>query len=211
MGGKKAVSRRGFLKGVAASAGAAAVASEKIFAVPSVPPAQTRLGPGSSQITLNVNGRPYTLQAEPRLTLLNALRDRTDAKTGAFLDLTGTKKVCDRGSCGACTVIVDGRPMYSCSMLALEAQGRKVVTVEGLAREGRPHPVQQAFVECDGLMCGFCTPGFVVSSVCLLEKNPRPTLAQIQRGLNGNLCRCGTYSRVFEAVELAASRMQRGG
>jgi aerobic-type carbon monoxide dehydrogenase small subunit (CoxS/CutS family) len=104
-------------------------------------------------------------------------------------------------------VVIDGKTVYSCSTLAIECQGKKIVTVEGVASEGKPHAVQAAFVECDGLMCGFCTPGFIVSSKALLDRNPHPTMAEIRRALNGNICRCGTYNRVFEAVALASLRL----
>jgi aerobic-type carbon monoxide dehydrogenase small subunit (CoxS/CutS family) len=139
-----------------------------------------------------VNGRPVDLRIEPRVTLLDALRMRAD--------LTGNKRGCDRGACGACTMIVDGRPVYSCSTLAIEVQGKAIRTVDGLANGSTLHPVQQAFCDKDGLMCGFCTPGFVMASVALLERNPAPTPEQIRRGLDGNICRCGTFSRIFEAV-----------
>jgi xanthine dehydrogenase YagT iron-sulfur-binding subunit len=144
------------------------------------------------------------------VTLLDAIRDHVDRRTGAHVDLTGSKKVCDRASCGACTVIIDGKTAYSCSVLAIEAQGKKITTVEGIAGADAPHPVQEAFVECDGLQCGFCTPGFVVSSKNLLDHNPHPSLDEIKRALNGNICRCGTYNRVFEAVQLASIRMKGG-
>jgi xanthine dehydrogenase YagT iron-sulfur-binding subunit len=139
-----------------------------------------------------------TVTVEPRVTLLRALRNH--------LELTGAKEVCDRGACGACTVLVDGDPVCSCLMLAADAVGREITTVEGLGSPEKMSPVQQAFVECDALQCGFCTPGFVVASTALLRKNPAPTLDQIQQGLSGNLCRCGTYGRVFEAVQKAAGR-----
>ena len=141
------------------------------------------------------------LSVEPRVTLLDAMRDR--------LDITGLKRVCDRGTCGACTVIVDGRTIYSCSHLAIEMQGRAIRTVEGLTEGTVLHPVQQAFCETDGLMCGFCTPGFVVSAVALLEKNPKPTAEQAKAALAGNICRCGTYTRVLEAV-LTTKGVARG-
>ena len=115
-------------------------------------------------------------------------------------DLTGNKRGCDRGACGACTMIVDGRPIYSCSTLAIEVQGKEIRNVDGLANGDTLHPVQQAFCDKDALMCGFCTPGFIMASVALLEKNPTPTPEQIRRGLDGNICRCGTFSRIFEAV-----------
>jgi xanthine dehydrogenase YagT iron-sulfur-binding subunit len=150
------------------------------------------IGPGPVPVTLNINGRTHKLEIEPRVTLLDALRNR--------LDLTGSKRVCDRGSCGACTVIVDGRTLYSCTTLAIEMQGKAIRTVESFTTGTVVHPVQQAFCEKDGLMCGFCTPGFVTSAVALLEKNPKPTAAEARKALDGNICRCGTYVRVLEAA-----------
>lgn len=150
------------------------------------------VGPGAVSIVLNVNGRQQKLEIEPRVTLLDALRNR--------LNLTGVKRVCDRGSCGACTMIADGRTIYSCSTLAIEMQGKNIRTVESFTSGTVLHPVQQAFCDKDGLMCGFCTPGFVTSAVALLEKNPKPTPEQARRALDGNICRCGTYVRVLEAA-----------
>jgi aerobic-type carbon monoxide dehydrogenase small subunit (CoxS/CutS family) len=147
---------------------------------------------------LKVNGAAKTVTVEPRVTLLRALRNH--------LDLTGAKEVCDRGGCGACTVLLDGEPVCSCLMLAADAVGREITTVEGLGTPEKMSPVQAAFVECDALQCGFCTPGFVVASTAFLNKNksPNPSLDEIKAGLAGNLCRCGTYGRVFEAVQKAA-------
>ena len=150
------------------------------------------LGPGEVPVHLQVNGKRVDLMIEPRVTLLDALRMRAD--------MTGNKRGCDRGACGACTMIVDGRPVYSCSTLAIEVQGKQIRNVDGLASGSTLHPVQQAFCDKDALMCGFCTPGFVMASVALLEKNPAPRPEQIRRGLDGNICRCGTFSRIFEAV-----------
>jgi xanthine dehydrogenase YagT iron-sulfur-binding subunit len=150
------------------------------------------LGPGEVPVRLTVNGRQVDLRVEPRVTLLDALRMRAD--------LTGSKRGCDRGACGACTMLVDGRPVYSCSTLAIEVQGKQIRNVEGLATGDRLHPVQQAFCDKDALMCGFCTPGFIMASVGLLEKIPNPTPEQIKKGLDGNICRCGTFTRIFEAV-----------
>ena len=150
------------------------------------------IGPGEVPIVLTINGRRHELRVEPRVTLLDAVRDR--------LDITGVKRVCDRGTCGACTMIVDGRTVYACSMLAIEAQGKAIRTVEGLATASALHPVQEAFCEHDALMCGFCTPGFVVSTAALLEKTPNPTLEQARKALDGNICRCGTYAKVLKAA-----------
>jgi xanthine dehydrogenase YagT iron-sulfur-binding subunit len=159
------------------------------------------VGPGDVPIELNINGTVKKLSVEPRVTLLDAMRNR--------LDITGVKRVCDRGTCGACTVMADGRPIYACSHLAIEMQGRAIRTVESFTEGTVLHPVQQALCETDGLMCGFCTPGFVVSAVALLEKNPKPTAEQAKAGLAGNICRCGTYTRVLEAV-LTTKGVARG-
>ena len=201
-------SRRYFLRGVAASAGAAAVSEEGLLGQPTQD--SGRMGPGPVEVTLNVNGKDHKVKVEPRVTLLNALRDHLDIGTNSHVDVTGAKKVCDRASCGACTVIVDGKTMYSCGMLAIEAQGKKITTVEGLAGSDGLHAVQEAFVEKDGLMCGFCTPGFLLSSKNLLDSNDSPSLEEIKRALNGNICRCGTYIRVFEAVKHAAQKRKGG-
>lgn len=191
-------SRRNFLKTVGVGPIAAGVLAPTMA---EAQPAVRELGPGEVPLELTVNGRKYSLKVEPRVTLLDAIRTR--------LDLTGQKRVCDRGSCGACTMIVDGRSVYACSMLAIEAAGATIRTVEGLAQGTILHPVQQAFCETDGLMCGFCTPGFVVSTVALLEKHPNPTAEQARRALDGNICRCGTYARVLEAA-LKAKGVSRG-
>ncbi len=183
------VSRRAFLKTVGASSVAATVVGGGAEAQTS---AATPMGPGPVPITLMINGKKHQLTIEPRVTLLDAMRDR--------LDHTGLKRVCDRGSCGACTAIVDGRTAYTCSMLAIEAQGKEIRTVEGLTQGTVLHSVQQAFVAHDGTMCGFCTPGFVMSAVALLDKHPSPTREQARQALDGNICRCGTYTRVLEAV-----------
>jgi aerobic-type carbon monoxide dehydrogenase small subunit (CoxS/CutS family) len=191
------VSRRTFLK--TAGVGAAATS---FAGVASAPAEAAVLGPDAVPLALEVNGALRTVSVEPRVTLLSALRDH--------LDLTGAKQVCDRGACGACTVLFDGEPVCSCLMLAADAVGHEVTTVEGLGTPERMSPLQAAFVECDALQCGFCTPGLVVSGTALLRKTPDPTLDQIKDGLAGNLCRCGTYGRVFEAVRQAA-RAGKGG
>jgi aerobic-type carbon monoxide dehydrogenase small subunit (CoxS/CutS family) len=188
---KTRVSRRAFLK--TAGVGAAASSLAGGVAEGAAPPI---LGPDPVPLALKVNGQLKTVTVEPRVTLLRALRNQ--------LDLTGAKEICERGSCGGCTVLLDGEPVCSCMMLAADAVGREITTVEGLGTPDRMSPVQAAFVECDALQCGFCTPGFVVSSTALLRKNPNPSLDEIKHGLSGNLCRCGTYSRVFEAVQKAA-------
>ena len=159
-------------------------------------------GPGKVKVTLDVNGRSRAVDVEPRVTLLEALRHE--------LDLTGAKRVCDRATCGSCTVIMDGKPVYACSVLAIDAERRPITTVESLAAGGRLHPVQQAFVDNDGQQCGFCTPGFVVACKALLDRHPDPTPEEVRAGLGGNLCRCGTYAGVRAAVGQAA-RTQRGG
>jgi xanthine dehydrogenase YagT iron-sulfur-binding subunit len=192
------VSRRDFFKTVGVGSIATAVVSASAKAADQGPEPS---GPGPVAITLTINGQRHQLQVEPRVTLLDAMRTR--------LDITGQKRVCDRGACGACTVIIDGRTYYACSMLALEAQGRNVRTVDGLAKGNALHPVQQAFCDHDGLMCGFCTPGFVMATVALLEKTPNPTPEQAKRALDGNLCRCGTNIGVLKAA-LGAKGVTRG-
>jgi xanthine dehydrogenase YagT iron-sulfur-binding subunit len=147
-------------------------------------------------ITLNVNGVQQFLDVEPRRTLLDALR--------IDLGLTGAKQVCNMGNCGACTVLIDGKPVYSCLTLAIECEERAITTIEGLNQEGSLHPIQQAFVEHDALQCGFCTPGQVLAAHALLQRNPRPTEADVIEGMSGNLCRCGAYRGIMQAV-LAAS------
>lgn len=155
-------------------------------------------GPEKMPISLTVNGAKHTAEVEPRVTLLEALRHE--------LDITGAKRVCDRATCGACTVIMDGKPVYSCSVLAIEAQGKQITTAEGLMRGDRLHPLQQAFIDNDAQQCGFCTPGFVVACKAFLDKNPNPSPEEIQKGLGGNLCRCGTYMGVRAAVAQAAKK-----
>lgn len=156
------------------------------------------IGPEAVDVTLRINGQPHSLQLEPRVTLLDALRDR--------LDLTGAKKVCDRGTCGACTVIIDGKAVYACTTLTIDAQGRDIQTIEGLAPEGELHPLSQAFVNNDAQQCGFCTPGFVMACKAYLDHEPNPTYEGVQQSLGGNLCRCGTYMGVRHAVLEAAKK-----
>jgi aerobic-type carbon monoxide dehydrogenase small subunit (CoxS/CutS family) len=150
------------------------------------------IGPGEVPLTLTVNGRSRTVLADPATTLVEALR--------MGLGMTGTKVGCDRGACSACTVWLDGEPVASCMTFAFDAQGRKVTTIEGLAEEGRLHPVQAAFIEHDAMQCGFCTPGMVMSCAALVERNPKCTLEDVKAAVSGNLCRCGTYPNVFKAT-----------
>ena len=157
-------------------------------------------GPAAVPITLTINGKPHKLTVEPRVTLLDALRNH--------LDMTGSKRVCDRGTCGACTVIMNGKAIYACSVLAIDAQGKQIQTIEGIAAPGQLHPVSAAFVANDAQQCGYCTPGFVMASKNFLEKHPNPTPEQINEGLGGNLCRCGTYMGIRKAV-LDASRTMK--
>jgi len=185
------VSRRDFLKSAGVGSLAATVAGVSEVAAQQTPGSRL-VGPGEVPVQLTVNGRRLNLTIEPRVTLLDALRTRAD--------ITGNKKGCDRGACGACTMIIDGRTAYACSTLAIEVQGKQIRTVDGLANGDRLHPVQQAFCDVDALMCGFCTPGFVMATVALLEKNPNPTPAQAARALDGNICRCGTFVRIMEAA-----------
>ena len=166
------------------------------------PPASgALLGPGAVPITLKINGKPYNLSVEPRVTLIDALRNH--------LDLTGAKKVCDRATCGACTVIIDNKVVYSCTTLAIDAQGKDIQTIEGIAEGNHLHPVSAAFVNHDAQQCGYCTPGFVMACKGFLDKNPNPTVDQVERGLGGNLCRCGTYMGIRPAV-LEAARQMKG-
>ena len=191
-------SRRSFLKTVGAGGVAAGVLAKGAHLDAQ---AGHEIGPGAVPVTLTINGRAHRLQIEPRVTLLDAVRTRAD--------LTGSKRGCDRGTCGACTMLVDGRAVYACSTLAIEVQGKQIRTVDGLATGTSLHPVQQAFCDKDALMCGFCTPGFIMASVALLEKHPNATPEQIKKGLDGNICRCGTFSRIFEAVS-SVKGVQRG-
>ncbi len=196
--------RREFLTGVGTVLTGAAVAGEGVLGLArgEETGAARILGPGKVPITLEVNGRRHALSVEPRTTLLEVLRED--------LRLTGAKDACGLGQCGACTVHLDGAPRYACLILAIEAAGRKITTVEGLSAPGGDlHPVQAAFVEKDGMQCGFCTPGQVMTAVALLARNPRPTPEEIRQGMAGNTCRCGAYPGIFDAVAAAAERMKK--
>ncbi len=191
------VSRRGFFKGLGAVA--AATAARRVDAVAeelNKVDAEKIQGPGAIPIELKINGKTKAFQLEPRVTLLDALRNHSDH--------TGAKEVCDRASCGACTVLLNGVPTYSCMVLAVEAQGQEITTVEGLSPDGKLTKIQEAFVACDGLQCGYCTPGFVMSLTALLRNNAQPTEADVKKACSGNLCRCGSYPRIFDAALQAA-------
>ncbi len=155
-------------------------------------------GPGKVPMEFSINGKSYKAELEPRVTLLDALRDQ--------FELTGAKRVCDRGECGACTVLMDNKPVYACSVLAIEAQHQPITTIESLVADGKLHPIQQAFVDNDASQCGFCTPGFVVSCKAVLAAHPHPTPEDIRRGLCGNLCRCGTYAGIRQAIAQVAQK-----
>lgn len=208
---ERALSRRRFLRGAGEVAAGGVLAggilgAQARAAAPA--PARAPRGvedgetiEGEIEIELTINGAPHKLKVEPRTTLLSALRTRLATP------LTGTKEVCDRGNCGACTVIVDGAPRYACLQLAVEMRGRSIRTVEGLARGEELSPLQDEFCKHDALMCGFCTPGFLMSLTACLEKNPRATRDEIQAACAGNVCRCGTYPHIFDAAEAAAKRL----
>ena len=205
------ISRRGFLKQAGAVGAATALAPLGLGDRPAAEAAEDRddgkaiLQRGKINLTLNVNKKMRKVTVEPRTTLLATLRDHMQPP------LTGTKIVCDRGQCGACTVVLDSHTVYSCMVLAADAVGKSITTVEGLAPDPeRLTPVQAAFVEHDALQCGFCTPGFVMSVTSLLAHNPNPTEADVRQACSGNVCRCGTYPRVFEAALDAAKKMKPG-
>ena len=201
------ISRRSFLKGVGTGTVAATVAPSVLIGSEKTADAQ-QVGDAveSATIQLNINGEPYQVEVEARTTLLTVLRDGSDT-SGNNVDLTGAKLICDRGECGGCTVMVDGKTVYACMMLAMDAQDTQITTVEGIADGDDLHPVQEAFIQHDALMCGFCTPGFIVSSTALLSENTKPTLEEIKVSLSGNTCRCGTYPFIFDAVKTASKKM----
>lgn len=195
---KTGFSRRGFIGGVGIGGGAVGTGLLESEAIAAPAPAVS--GPGPVAITLTLNGKPVKLSVEPRVTLVDALRN--------YLDMTGAKRVCDRGTCGACTVIMGGKTVYACSILAVDAQGKSIETIEGLGTGASMHPVSRAFVDNDAQQCGYCTPGFVMACKGFLQENPNPTEAQINHGLGGNLCRCGTYMGIRKAVLQAATAMK---
>jgi xanthine dehydrogenase YagT iron-sulfur-binding subunit len=206
---KPGMSRRGFLRGV----GTAAVVADTILSraahaaadLPVDAPDAAALSTpvsGPIDVTLTLNGKPRKVTVEPRTTLLSAIRDRLDPP------LTGPKLVCDAGTCGACTVLLEGKAVYGCSVLAIDTVGKPITTVEGLGTPDHLSPVQEAFCEKDGMMCGFCTSGFVTAVTGFLNENPNPTRDQVREGIKGNFCRCGTFPHVFDAALSAAAKMK---
>ena len=201
---RRGISRRLFLRGTGAAAAATAALETALASVAEAArdvAAPQAVGPDATPVTLRINGATRTLAVEPRATLADVLRGP--------LGLTGTKIGCDRGACSACTVLLNGAPAASCSILAIDVGDRAITTIEGLARGGALHPVQAAFIAHDALQCGFCTPGLALSCAALLERVPHPTEADIKAAISGHLCRCGAYQHVVEAV-LAAAEARRG-
>ncbi len=197
---RQGITRRGFLQIV----GAGAVVSGTPGAFSAERGAETAEPAELTRIRLLVNGRRHRLTVEPRWSLLFVLREK--------LGLTGTKVGCERGECGACTVLLDGQPRYSCLTLAVEAEGKEITTLEGLMRGEDLGPVQQAFLECDAFQCGYCTPGQIMAVEGLLRSTPDPSFEEIRRGVSGNLCRCGAYDHIFKAARRAADlKMEKGG
>lgn len=195
-------SRRKFLKGVGIAGAGAAITDHLWTEAEAKEQAKPSSMSGAGKVVLNVNGEERTVEVEPRTTLLNAMRDHLDPA------VTGPKLVCDMGTCGACTVLIDDKPVYSCLVLAVDAANKKITTAEGLGTPEKPNAVQAAFVEHDALMCGFCTPGFITTISAYLKKNPNPSLGEVREACKGNFCRCGTYPRVFEAALAAAKGQQ---
>ena len=191
------ISRRDFLKGMGTSAIATSIAASPL-SLPSVAEAAPPPAVREAYIQLNVTEKTRRVKVKAHWTLLDVLRKE--------MGLTGTKKFCDRGSCGACTVIMDGKAVYACSRLAIEADNKKILTVEGLLQGGKLHPIQEAFLEHDGLQCGFCTSGQIMSVKALLDKNPRPSQEEIKEGLSGNVCRCSAYPKILKSAMAAAQR-----
>jgi xanthine dehydrogenase YagT iron-sulfur-binding subunit len=201
---RKTYTRRDFLKGFGSGALSTAVVPKLL--VQDASSLQTKGGKvplySKKQITLTINEKKYVLVVEPRETLLHVLRER--------LKLTGTKESCNAGECGACTVIMDGRTVYSCMILAVEAEGSRITTIEGLLDGEKLHPLQQAFSDNDAMQCGYCTPGQIMSAKAFLDKNPNPTAEEIKRAMSGNLCRCVSYPHILNAVMDASKRLKKG-
>jgi aerobic-type carbon monoxide dehydrogenase small subunit (CoxS/CutS family) len=203
---KTKFSRRGFLKGAGVTAATTVIESANALAreTRDVLRQDQAVGPGALRVKLFINGHEQYVTIEPRYTLAETLRDN--------LGLTGTKVVCDRGSCSACTVWIDKMPVLACMTLAIDAVGRQITTIEGLSQGDTMHQVQAAFVKHDAMQCGFCTPGMVMSCAALLERIPNPNLDDVKHAVSGNLCRCGTYPKVFAAtLDLAQQRKQAAG
>jgi xanthine dehydrogenase YagT iron-sulfur-binding subunit len=200
-GGSAGHSRRDFLRGSGVAAATAVLTGQAASVLDEANAAQAepKVVSGTIDVALKINGQDRSCSIEPRSTLLDTLRNR--------LDVTGPKRVCDRASCGACTVIIDGDPVYSCTTLAVSCQGKSVETLESF--DTGEHGVPYAFTQNDGLMCGYCTPGFVTSCKALLDKNPNPSLEDVKKGVDGNICRCGTYVGVMQAA-LAAAKAKKG-
>jgi len=198
--GKKGISRRDFLKGLGGGAVGTAVVTHLIK------PASATLSPEPGElprlskkvISFVLNGKEIQVEVEPGESLLDLLREK--------LHLTGTKRICNHGSCGGCTVLVDNQAVYSCLYPAFRAEGKNVLTIEGLARGEKLHPVQQAFIDHDAYQCGFCTPGFIMATLALLRQKTSPSLEEIKAGLNGNICRCGNQLKILEAVKTLSSQ-----
>ncbi len=198
---KSGISRRGFIKGAGLTTVGSVALQTGVFAGSGISDdGKIALGPDAVGITMNINGKVRKLNIEPRMTLANALREE--------LQLTGTKIVCDRGSCSACTVWIDETPVNACMTFAMDVGERKVTTIEGLARDGNLHPIQEAFIEHDASQCGYCTPGMIMSTAHLLSQNPDPSLDDVKNATRGNYCRCGTYPHVFKATLAAAQKMK---
>jgi aerobic-type carbon monoxide dehydrogenase small subunit (CoxS/CutS family) len=194
----KAFTRRDFLKGFGSGTLGAALAPKLL--AQNAGSVQTKEGEvpvySSKKISFTLNGKKLTLVVEPQETLLDVIREK--------LNLTGAKKICDRGECGGCTVLLDGKPVYACMYLAIRAEGATIQTVEGLADEDKLQPLQQAFIDYDAYQCGFCTSGFLMTSSAFLKKNARPSHEEIKKALSGNICRCGNYTKIYQAIAEAA-------
>ncbi len=197
---RKGISRRGFLKGAGLTTAGTVMLQTGLMGQDAEVKDQDQVyGPDAVLFKLNVNERVHTVKAEPRATLAQVLRQN--------LGLTGTKIVCDRGSCSACTVWLDGKPVNACIILAMEVGTKKITTIEGIANNGKLHPVQQAFIDHDASQCGYCTSSMIMSTVHLLENVPSPSLEDVKKAVRGNLCRCGTHPHVFKATLDAAKKM----
>ena len=199
---KPELTRRDFLKGAGVTVSGGLLVGSTVASAAPPGPESGFVGPGAVPVTLRINGKVHKLNIEPRVTLLDALRDH--------LDITGSKKVCDRATCGACTMMIDRKPVYACTVLAIEAEGHNITTIEGLAKEDKLSPVMEAFVRHDAQQCGFCTAGFVVACTAYLERDHNPTAEEIDKNLGGNICRCGTYWGIRHAVLDAAKDMKGG-